>query len=229
MIRRRAVALAAFLAVAGMSEAAAQFPPPPGQAAPAQQDSAFPPPPGQGGGGAFPPPPGRSSAFPPPGGQASPFPSVGGQSVSAPAQGSPFPSPGASAGAPGGDCNSFMPLREAAEKGANAIRTAGERKAGREEVCPLFKRFALAEDKMIKFLETHKTACGIPPQVIKQAKANHVKTVTVRNNVCSAAPVAAAPTLSDALSGPILPDESAAKKRGAGTFNTLTGNPFGPR
>lgn len=218
----RALALATLLAVACVSEAAAQFPPPPGQAAPAQ-DPAFPPPPGQGG-GAFPPPPGQQgNAFPPPG-QASPFPPVGGQSVSAPAQGG-FPPPGGG----GNDCANFMPLREAAEKGAGAIRAAGERKAGREEVCPLFKRFALAEGKMIKFLETHRTSCGIPAEAIKEAKANHVKTVSVRNNVCSAAPVAAAPTLSDALGGPILPDAGPPKKNGAGTFNTLTGNPLGPR
>src|SRR5918912_738978 len=114
----RALILAsAFLALA-LAEAAAQFPPPPGQGV--RQTSPFPPPPGQGGQ--------QASPFPP-AGQASPFPPAGG--------GGSFVRPGPqTGGAPGGrhPCEAFIPLRKAAEDGAAAIRVAGERKATPQEV-----------------------------------------------------------------------------------------------
>src|SRR5437764_14602208 len=56
----RILAVACVLVGAGLSQAAAQFPPPPGQTAPAQATP----------GSVFPPPPGQrqqDSAFPPPG------------------------------------------------------------------------------------------------------------------------------------------------------------------
>src|SRR3954452_14799638 len=60
----RILAVACVLVGAGLSQAAAQFPPPPGQKAPAPtgQGSAFPPPPGAQQSGAFPPPPSQGSA-----------------------------------------------------------------------------------------------------------------------------------------------------------------------
>ena len=81
----RAMALLSALTLAGLSEAAAQFPPSPGQNAPATQSSPFPPPPGQ---------QQQSSPFPPPGQQqqANPFPTPG-QSSPIPATGGSF-SPG---------------------------------------------------------------------------------------------------------------------------------------
>src|SRR5258708_39252540 len=63
--RGRILALACVLVGAGLSEAAAQFPPPPGQTAPAKAAP----------GSAFPPPPGQRQqdpAFSPPPGQAAP-------------------------------------------------------------------------------------------------------------------------------------------------------------
>jgi len=112
------------------------------------------------------------------------------------------------------------------EKGAGAIKAAGSRKATREEVCPLFKVYAVQEGKLLKFLETNQKLCGVPPQAIVQIKSNHANTIRIRNNVCSAGPAgpAAAPTLSDALGGPIIADDETAKKPGRGTFDTLTGN-----
>ena len=107
------------------------------------------------------------------------------------------------------------------------IKVAGDRKASREEVCPLFKTFAAKEGKMIAFLETNQRLCGVPPKIIAQLKSNHGNTVRIRNNVCSAAPAAGAPrapTLSDALGGPIIADDTSAKLPGRGTFDTLTGN-----
>ena len=189
------LACACVLVLAGLSAAPAQFLPGPGQSTPASQ---FPPVSGQS--SPFPPPPGQSGS---PGGRAGGFPPPGGQSV----------------------CASFPAIRTAVEQGAQAIQAAGARKAPREEVCPMFKRFAATEANMVKFLVSNQTACGVPAQAIKAAKANHSKTLQIRNNVCSTAPAApAGPTLSDALGGPIIADDTSAKQPGRGTFDTLTGN-----
>jgi len=225
LLQCRTVAGACVLMLAGLSPALAQFPPPPGQQ---QQQSANP----------FPPAPGQqrpaSSPFPPAPGQASGgfgSPAQGG--FGSPTQGG-FGSPRGSFGsAPPQQgpseaqkvCLTFPAIREDVEKGAATIRAAGDRKASRDEVCPLFKSFAVKEAKMVKFLETNRTLCGVPPNIITQIKTNHAKTIQIRNAVCSAAPAAAAgPTLSDALGGPIIADDSTARLPGRGTFDTLTGN-----
>ncbi len=163
----------------------------------------------------FPPPPNpNASAFPPPPGPGGPAP-----------QASPFPVPGQQPQGPN-PCEAFLPIRAQAEKDATAIKTASERKAAREEVCPLFKRFAVSEAKMVKFLKDNQTKCGVPPEAVKQAGLNHNKTVQIRNQVCSAGPAAAAPRLSDAFGGPLLPSTGTTPNRG--TFDTLTGNPLRP-
>ena len=119
----------------------------------------------------------------------------------------------------------FPALREDVEKGAAVIKAASARKASREEVCPLFKSFAIKEGKMVAFLETNQKLCGVPPKIIMQVKTNHAGTIRIRDTVCSAAPAGpAAPTLSDALGGPIIADDQSAKVPGRGTFDTLTGN-----
>ena len=136
---------------------------------------------------------------------------------------SPFAAPGGGAPPqPPAACDKFAPLRESAEKDAGSIRAASERKASREEVCPLFQRFYAAEEKVVKFLETHKAECGIPPEVIKTSKANHAKTFNIRNAVCAKAPPSAAPSLSDALGASAVPEDETPKS-GRGTFDTLTG------
>lgn len=245
---RRALAGAALLLAAGLTPAAAQFPPPPGQSS--QANSPFPPPPGQTAAASpannpFPPAPSQQqgqqqqrapSPFPAPG-QASLAPGGFGGPTSgsfAPSQGGFAVRPGGFSQGPGGSggvpeaqkiCLDFPAIREEVEKGAATIRSAGERKASREEVCPLFKAFAAKEEKLVKFLTTNQRLCGVPPNVITQVKQNHAKTIQIRNNVCSAAPAAAAavPRLSDALGGPIIADDTSVKS-GRGTFDTLTGN-----
>ena len=231
--RCRILAAACVLVGAGLSEAAAQFPPVPGQApSQAQGQTAS--------GSAFPPPPGaqQSSAFPPPPGQAPAqrqdpaFPPPPGQSQGAASGGfSPAQPGGFGGGGPGPSeaqkvCLTFPAIREDVEKGAAVIRAAGDRKAPREEVCPLFKSFAAKEGKMVSFLETNQKVCGVPPKIVTQVKANHAKTVQLRNTVCSTGPAgpAAGPTLSDALGGPVIADDTSAKLPGRGTFDTLTGN-----
>lgn len=125
--------------------------------------------------------------------------------------------------------NDFAPLRKDAEERAAVIRAGIEKKAERAELCQAFKNFAVAEEKVVKFIETNSVWCGIPPEAAKQMKANHGKTIKTRNQVCNAAlPAAGAPrppSLSDALNTPRIPDASTTKA-GRGTFDTLTGNPL---
>jgi hypothetical protein len=244
----RVAAAACVLVAVGLSQAYAQFPPPPGQSQTAAQDPAFPPPPGQNRApaqdSAFPPPPGQSRvsaqdpAFPPPG-QRTPSHGIsiapgGGGSFGPPAGGS-FAPPGPGGGFSGGPpappseqqriCSTFPSIREEVEKTGSLIRSAGERKLPREEVCPLFKTFAVKEGKMLSFLETNEKLCGVPPKIIAQMKVGHAKTIQMRNVVCTAAPMGSAgPTLSDALGAPIIADDSSANRPGRGTFDTLTGN-----
>jgi hypothetical protein len=120
-------------------------------------------------------------------------------------------------------CLQFPPIQEQAQKDGGAIQAASERKAAREEICALFNRFVVSEAKMVRFLETHRTTCGVPPDAIKHVRGQHAKSQQIRKQVCSAGP-AAGPSLSDALGGPALPDE--APKPGRGTFDTLTGSPL---
>ena len=79
----------------------------------------------------------------------------------------------------------FMPMKEDAEKKAGAIRAAASRK-NQQEVCSAFKNFAAAEAKLIKYVEENGAECRVPPDASKAMKANHAKTVEVRNKVCSA-------------------------------------------
>ena len=201
--RHWTLACACALVLAGLAPAAAQFLPapgqstPPGQFPPAAGQSPFRAPPGQGGAQSG-PPPGAPGGFPPPA-----------NSV----------------------CMQFPPIRQAAEEGAAALRNAGQRKAPREEVCGLFKSFVVKEARLIKFLVDHKTACGVPDQAIAGAKSNHAKTQQLTKTICSGGGSggngpAPGPTLSDALGGPIIADDTSAKQPGTGTFNTLTGNPL---
>ena len=124
----------------------------------------------------------------------------------------------------------FTPLREAAEKRAGALKTAIERKVDRSEFCKLFKDFAAAEGKVVKFMTDNQASCGIPPQAVSQVKSNHDRTVKTRDNVCAAAAAGAGgpppgPRLSDELGvrGIAGPDNTSP---GRGTFDTLTGSPL---
>lgn len=122
----------------------------------------------------------------------------------------------------------FGKLRDAAQKRAAAIRSAGERNAPPKEACALFNAFAAAELKLIKYTTDNATWCGIPKEVTDNLKKGHARTAELRTNVCraAAAPLRpAAPSLSDALNAPVT--DSSNIKTGRGTFDTLTGTPLG--
>jgi hypothetical protein len=150
------------------------------------------------------------------------------------------PSPGMSPGMPGMGfgaapqeppvvCQQLLANRDEAAKYGQALHAAGQKKAGPEELCKLFKTFLASEGKMVKGLEQNSATCGVPPEVIKQVKASHEKAAQVGKSVCDAAaqgPRPSGPSLSDALgTTPVVPDTTNAPKKG-GTFDTLTGSPL---
>lgn len=137
-----------------------------------------------------------------------------------------------SAGPPGGEAcmKGFVPLREEAEKRGQLIKAASERKAPPDEACKLIKNFAASEIKMIKYIETNATKCGIPPQIGDQMKKGHANTEKMQNQVCNMAQQAAnqqraaAPSLSDVLGTSGAMPEAQTVKKGGSTFDTLNGN-----
>ena len=122
----------------------------------------------------------------------------------------------------------FAPLREEAERRAKAIQAAGARKAGPQEACGLIKAYVAAEGRLVNYVTTKQTACGIPAEVPKQLKANASRAQQMMKQVCQAAAQpqggpAAAPSLSEALgsnSGP----EVRTVRGGGSTFDTINGN-----
>ena len=135
---------------------------------------------------------------------------------------------GAAPAAPPAICTELLALRDQAQKHASAIGAANERKASPQEACGLFRTFLASETKMIKAVEDNLSRCGIPAEVPKQMKAGHAKAAEIAKKVCEAAanpPRPAGPSFSDVFGAPPVTDKSTSKK-GAGTFETLTGNPL---
>ncbi len=133
------------------------------------------------------------------------------------------------AGAPPDGCmKEFMPLREEAEKRGKLIKAASDRHATPDEACKLIGNFSQAEIKMIKFVESHATKCGIPGQVADQLKAGHKNTETMQKKVCAVAqqrPTGpAGPSLSEVLGSSAAVPEATANRKGGSTFDTLNGN-----
>ena len=196
--------------------------------------------------GAFPAPlPGRAaapandSAFPPVNG-AAPATSFGGAGpASFPSGGAPPVGGFGGGGAPAGPSMSpteaecmkgFMPLREEAEKRGKLIKAASDRHAPPDEACKLISGFGTAETKMLKYVESHLTQCGIPPQVLDQLKAGHKNSEGMQQKICAVAQQMASqpkgpagPSLSEVLgSSTALPEANNTKK--GSTFDTLNGN-----
>ena len=134
------------------------------------------------------------------------------------------------AGAPDEACmKGFMPLREEAEKRGKLIKAASDRHAPPDEACKLIESFGQAEVKMIKFVETNATKCGIPPQIAEQMKNGHKNTETMQKKVCDVAQQAqqrgpAGPSLSEVLGSAATVPEATPTKKGGSTFDTLNGN-----
>jgi hypothetical protein len=215
IIRRWIVPLtvAVVTAHAGQGFAQGAFPAPlPGRAAPSN-DSAFPPVNGRAAAASIGAPP-------------SSFPVTG----AAPVTGTAFERGPASPQGPSDDCmKGFVPLREEAEKRGKLIKAASDRHAAPDEACKLIGNFGQAEIKMIKYVETNASKCGIPQQISDQLKNGHKNTEKMQKQVCTVAQQQqqrgpAGPSLSEVLgSSAALPEATVAKKGGS-TFDTLNGN-----
>ena len=120
----------------------------------------------------------------------------------------------------------FTPLKAEAEKRAQTLKAAMEKKVAREEACGHIKSFAAAESKVVKYVTTNAQTCGIPPDAVKQMRSNHDRTLKAQTQVCSqnaGPPKPTGPGLSEALGtarGSTL-DKSAPQ---SGALDTLTGN-----
>jgi hypothetical protein len=160
-----------------------------------------------------------------PGGPGTGGPGMGGPGMGGPGGGG-F---GARPSAPPPQCQALLAIRDELQKYGEAIGAANQKRADVKVACGLFKRYIAAEAKMIKLLDADGATCGVPPQVNQQVRGSHAKAQQIGKQVCDAAargPAQAGPTLSDALgTSPTLPDLR--EKKGAGTFETLMGNPFG--
>ena len=82
---------------------------------------------------------------------------------------------------------------------------------------------------MLKYVETHATKCGIPPQIGDQIKAGHKNTEALESKVCNVAQQMqqrgpAGPSLSEVLGSATSVPEATAAKKGGSTFDTLNGN-----
>jgi hypothetical protein len=185
---------------------------------------------------AFPPVPGQTvqrndPAFPPVNGSApSSFPVGGAAPLTGAAFGGP-PGPPSRAAAPPDECmKGFMPLREDAEKRGKLIKAASDRHAPPDEACKLIENFGHAEIKMIKYVETNASKCGIPVQIQDQLKKGHNNTEIMQKKVCAVAeqqqqrgPVG--PSLSEVLgSSTAIPTATPIKHNGGGVFDTMEGN-----
>jgi hypothetical protein len=216
IIRRLLIPLTVVaIAHAGQSFAQSAFPAPlPGRSAPVN-DPAFPPV-----NGAAP-----SASF---GAAPSSFPVTG----AAPVTGSAFErGPASPSQGPSDECmKQFVPLREEAEKRGKLIKAASDRHASPDEACKLIGSFGQSEIKMIKYVETNSSKCGIPQQIADQLKNGHKNTEAMQKKVCAVAQqgqqrAPAAPSLSEALgSSAALPEANLAAKKGGSTFDTLNGN-----
>lgn len=121
----------------------------------------------------------------------------------------------------------FTPLRAEAEKRANILKAAMQKKPEREHACTLIKSFAAAEAKVVKFIIDHTTSCGIPPEAGKQMQANHARTLKSQQQVCEGGggpPKPTGPGLSEALGTARAPGQIDPFAPKSGTFDTLTGN-----
>jgi hypothetical protein len=227
IVRRLIVPLVVALVTAHAGQVLAQgafpAPLPNGAAAPAANDPAFPPVRGAG--------TANDPAFPAVNGAAplrSSFP-TGGAAPLAGAGFGPAPAPATQGGPPQECMNEFIPLRSEAEKRGKLLKAASEKHASAQDACKLIKSYGIAESKMIAYVETHGTKCGIPPQVADQLKNGHKNTENMTQKVCGVAQQAAArgpagPSLSDMLGSSTAMPEATKNKKGGSTFDTLNGN-----
>src|SRR6202000_3316861 len=74
-------------------------------------------------------------------------------------------------------CAKFPQLRDEAQKKVAVVQKVGALKPpDRAKMCAAVTQFAAAEGLVVKFLETNRTACNVPPEAVTNAKAVHANT-----------------------------------------------------
>jgi len=151
---------------------------------------------------------------------------MGGAGGFGPPPGAPRPGAG---GPPEACMKAFIPLREDAEKKGKMIKAASDRHAPPDEACKIIGNYSAAEVKMIKYVETNASKCGIPGQIADQLKAGHKNTEGLLQKVCGVAEQIkargpAGPSLSEVLGSATMAPEATASRKGGSTFDTLNGN-----
>jgi hypothetical protein len=81
----------------------------------------------------------------------------------------------------------LAPLRQDAEKKAQAIKAANDRKATPKEACGLITSYVEAEAQLVSYVTTRQTACGIPAAYPEQLRANQERSNALMKAVCAAA------------------------------------------
>ena len=94
---------------------------------------------------------------------------------------------GADPAGPPPACQQLLSLREETQKHAQALQAAGREKASPEELCRLFRVYLAAESRMVMGLEESYARCGVPADVPKQVKAQHLKASQMGKNICEMA------------------------------------------
>jgi len=140
--------------------------------------------------------------------------------------------PGGGGGTP--PCmDEFTKLQTETDKRAKAAKAGGQRKAKREEMCKLLRAFEGALNKWVKYVKNNSSKCGIPSQVYDQLSKGHDNIAKTAKQVCEGGVLGGGtgkpktPTLSDALGTTRIPTAETSRNAVTGTFNTLTGTPFG--
>ena len=96
-----------------------------------------------------------------------------------------------------------------------------------KEACKLFKITSRPKAKMLKAIETARNDVRRAAEVPRQMRENHAKAQMVGKQVCEAAARgAAAPGRASATRSAQPAAAQQHRLKGAGVFETLTGNPF---
>lgn len=134
-----------------------------------------------------------------------------------------------------GNCEQdFSALRTALDKRGLALQNMQKNKgkATAQDACRLLRDYVTQEAKLVKFLSEKKDLCGVPDQVVGNAKLGHTKAIEMRDKICQvastqqAAPPPPAPSqgLSGALGGSNVGGAPPDAVGGSGVFDSLTGN-----
>ncbi len=78
-------------------------------------------------------------------------------------------------------------LRGELETRGGALQAAAKKKLPPSELCPMFRTFASAQQNFYSFLNTNKSKCGVPDEVLVKFKENVTSVNSTRNRVCEVA------------------------------------------